>query len=125
MERASGLRLQSYRCRSTRLTWSDARRSHSTSAVEEIEPSRPRDDTFLVADSSPARRARPRTIVDHVRKHVGCGNTLNTKGDLCLKYPGRAAALREALRDNKGLPWTPAERAMLAEWLKRLADSSS
>lgn len=36
--------------------------------------------------------------------------------------PGRAMALREALRDEKSLPLTTAERRLLAEWLKRLAD---
>jgi AcrR family transcriptional regulator len=39
--------------------------------------------------------------------------------------PGRATALREALRDKKDLPLTHAERDLLAEWLKRLADSVS
>lgn len=41
------------------------------------------------------------------------------------QLPGRAVALREALRDNdnKDLPLTVAERDLLAEWLKRLADA--
>jgi AcrR family transcriptional regulator len=34
----------------------------------------------------------------------------------------RAVALREALRDKKGLPLTAAERGLLAEWLDQLAD---
>jgi AcrR family transcriptional regulator len=41
------------------------------------------------------------------------------------ELPGRAAALREALRDKKDLPLTRSERDLLAEWLKRLADSGS
>jgi AcrR family transcriptional regulator len=41
------------------------------------------------------------------------------------EVPGRAVALREALRDRNDLPLTAAERDMLAEWLKRLADSRS
>lgn len=36
--------------------------------------------------------------------------------------PGRAVALREALRDKNGLPMTAAERGLLSEWLNRLAD---
>jgi len=36
---------------------------------------------------------------------------------------GRAVALQEALRDKKDLPLTSAERHLLTEWLKRLADS--
>jgi AcrR family transcriptional regulator len=39
------------------------------------------------------------------------------------ELPGRAVALREALRDKGGLPFTAAERDLLAEWLNRLADS--
>jgi hypothetical protein len=41
------------------------------------------------------------------------------------ELPGRAAALREALRDKKDLPLTRAEGDLLAEWLKRLADGGS
>jgi AcrR family transcriptional regulator len=37
--------------------------------------------------------------------------------------PGRAMALREALRDEEALPLTGAERTLLAEWLNRLADA--
>jgi len=36
---------------------------------------------------------------------------------------GRAVALQEVLRDKKDLPLTSAERHLLTEWLKRLADS--
>ena len=38
------------------------------------------------------------------------------------ELPGRAVALREALRDKKTLPLSEAERGLLAEWLNRLAD---
>jgi AcrR family transcriptional regulator len=37
--------------------------------------------------------------------------------------PGRAVALREALREKNDLPLTGAERDLLAEWLNRLANS--
>jgi AcrR family transcriptional regulator len=37
--------------------------------------------------------------------------------------PGRAIALREALRDQPNAPLTSAERDLLAEWLNRLADN--
>ncbi|MCV7028432.1 hypothetical protein [Mycobacterium sherrisii] len=36
--------------------------------------------------------------------------------------PGRAVALREALRGNRNSVLTGTENAMLAEWLDRLAD---
>jgi AcrR family transcriptional regulator len=39
------------------------------------------------------------------------------------ELPGRAVALREALRDREDLPLSAAERVLLAEWLNRLADS--
>ena len=39
------------------------------------------------------------------------------------ELPGRAVALREALRDKETLPLSQAERDLLAEWLNRLADS--
>ncbi len=38
--------------------------------------------------------------------------------------PSRAVALREALRDKKGLPLSASERGLLSEWLNRLADHS-
>ena len=38
------------------------------------------------------------------------------------ELPGRAVALREALRDRDDLPLSVAERVLLAEWLNRLAD---
>jgi hypothetical protein len=41
------------------------------------------------------------------------------------ELPGRAVALREALRDKEDTPLTSAEHGLLAEWLKRLADSKS
>jgi AcrR family transcriptional regulator len=49
-------------------------------------------------------------------------NTADGKPAVAPDLPGRAVALREALRDKKGLPLTGAERALLAEWLNRLAD---
>ena len=44
------------------------------------------------------------------------------EGSATPDLPGRAMALREALRDNESLPVTIAERDLLAEWLNRLAD---
>jgi len=38
--------------------------------------------------------------------------------------PGRAVALREALLADTNGEMTPAEKAMMAEWLNRLADRS-
>jgi hypothetical protein len=41
------------------------------------------------------------------------------------ELPGRASALREALRGHPDLPMTSVEGAMLAEWLDRLAGSDA
>lgn len=38
--------------------------------------------------------------------------------------PGRAVALRESLQDNANGVLTPGEKAMMAEWLDRLADQT-
>ncbi|MET0698346.1 MAG: TetR/AcrR family transcriptional regulator [Mycobacterium sp.] len=38
---------------------------------------------------------------------------------------GRAAALREALRDQQGPPLSPAERALLVEWLNQLTNQTA
>jgi AcrR family transcriptional regulator len=46
------------------------------------------------------------------------GSQRPTPSDLA----GRAVALREALRDNTNGALTPSEKAMMAEWLDRLAD---
>jgi AcrR family transcriptional regulator len=47
------------------------------------------------------------------------------EGSATSQLPGRAVALREALRDKDNLPLTSAERHLLVEWLKRLADSGA
>jgi hypothetical protein len=47
------------------------------------------------------------------------------RGSATPELPGRAVALREALRDKEDTPLTSAEHGLLAEWLKRLADSKS
>ncbi|BBY18135.1 TetR family transcriptional regulator [Mycolicibacterium litorale] len=41
------------------------------------------------------------------------------------KLPARAVALAEALRGGEALPMTSAERSLLNEWLRRLADQST
>ncbi|MFI6359781.1 TetR/AcrR family transcriptional regulator [Streptomyces sp. NPDC050743] len=59
------------------------------------------------------------------REHVL--RTITTMGDIEPEAPtdvvSRAAALREALRDSGTTALTRSERALLAEWLDRLADT--
>ncbi|MQY38757.1 hypothetical protein SRB17_67710 [Streptomyces sp. RB17] len=59
------------------------------------------------------------------REHVL--RTITTVGDIEPEAPAdvvsRAAALREALRDSGTRALTQAERALLADWLDRLADT--
>jgi AcrR family transcriptional regulator len=52
-------------------------------------------------------------------------NDANRERASVPELPGRAGALREALRDKKDLPLTHAEHDLLGEWLKRLADGGS
>jgi AcrR family transcriptional regulator len=51
-------------------------------------------------------------------------NQTTSRPRATASLPGRAIALREALRDQPNGPLTSAEGDLLAEWLNRLADNS-
>jgi AcrR family transcriptional regulator len=51
-------------------------------------------------------------------------NDGKSEHDTGIGMAGHAVALREALRDKKDLPFTAAERGLLAEWLNQLADQA-
>jgi AcrR family transcriptional regulator len=58
-------------------------------------------------------------------EHLMAATTTDAKPKRTVtsELPGRAVALREALRYKEDLPLTAAERHLLSEWLNRLADS--
>ena len=73
--------------------------------------------------AAPAERDQELSSIMFEDLMVAISDDTKRKRSATPQLPGRAVALREALRDKAGLPFTAAERDLLAEWLNLLADS--